>query len=124
MAVAAQDLVGAAMGAPPASPGFSWHDEPAVGELFSRHRMTAVAAGGHEPVFEAASPEAYLDAERELHPLAVTGFQLLQQKGQTEQAHERLLQVLNEHNEDSHAFRSTSRTWCSSHDETDTQSQP
>ncbi len=109
MAAAAQDLVRAAMGAPPASPGFSWHDKSAVGELFSRHRMNTVVAGGHELVFEAASPEAYLDAERDSHPLAVTGFQLLQQKGQSEQAHERLLQVLIEHNEGSHAFRSTSR---------------
>lgn len=40
--------------------------------------------------------------------MAVTAFQVLQRMGQAEQAGERLLQVLIEHNEDAHSFRSTS----------------
>ncbi|MDP9183480.1 MAG: class I SAM-dependent methyltransferase [Actinomycetota bacterium] len=109
LAAAAQDLVRSAMGAPPAPPGFAWHDESAVGELFSRRGMSVAVAGRHELVFTAPSPSDYLDAERDNHPMAVAGFQLLQQLGQGEQGREHLLQVLIEHNEDPDNFRSTSR---------------
>ena len=109
MAAMAQDLVRAATGAPPAPPDFNWHDESAVSELFARHDLAAAVAGRHELVFTAPSPEAYLDAERESHPMAVTGFQVLQQLGQAESARERLIKVLTDHNEDAGDFRATSR---------------
>lgn len=109
LAAAAQDLVHAAMGAPAAPPGFPWHDEVAVSELFSRQGMAASVAGRHELVFTSSSPTACLDAELDSHPLAVAGFQLLQQMGQGEQGRARLLQVLREHNEDPQGFVSTSR---------------
>lgn len=109
LAVAAQDLVRAALGAPPAPPVFPWHEEPAVADVFRRHGMAAAASGHHEIVFTAPSPIAFLEAERESHPMAVTGFQVLQQVGLAEQAGEHLLQVLIEHNEDADSFRSTSR---------------
>ncbi|MDQ3709215.1 MAG: class I SAM-dependent methyltransferase [Actinomycetota bacterium] len=109
LAVAAQDLIRSAIGAPPAPAGFAWHDESALSELFSRRGMSVSAAGTHELAFTAPSPSAYLDAERDNHPLAVAGFQLLQQLGKGEQSREQLLQVVTDHNEDPDAFRSTSR---------------
>lgn len=109
LAAAMQDLVRSATGPPPAASRFSWHDESAVTEIFSRHGMSTVACGLHELVFEASSPAAYLDAELRTHPMAVAGFQLLQQMGKAEQAREQLLHVLIEHNEDPDSFRSTSR---------------
>ena len=107
-AAAAQDLVRAALGAPPAAPGFAWHDESAVSDLFRRHGMVAAVAGRHELVFTAPSARAYLDDTRDNHPLAVTGFEVLKQRGQADQATERLLGILDEHNEDAGGFRSTS----------------
>lgn len=41
--------------------------------------------------------------------MAVAGFQVLQQRGQAEEAHDRLVKVLTDHNEDPGSFRSTSR---------------
>ncbi len=104
---AARVLVDAA--APQAPAGFAWHDESAVSELFSRHGMSAAPSGHHELVFTATSPAAYLTDQLQNHPLAVQGFDVLTQKGQAEQARARLLQVLDEHNEDESGFRSTSR---------------
>lgn len=109
LAAAAQELVRTAMGAPPPPPGFPWHDAAAVTELFDRHGMSAAAAGQHELVFEDASPDAFLDAELQSHPLAVAGFEVLRRAGQAEEARERLLAVMNEHNEVSSSFRATSR---------------
>jgi hypothetical protein len=98
-----------ALGASPASPGFAWHDEPALEALFSRHGMNATVESVHELVFTAVSPHAYLEAERTNNPMAVTGFEVLQQRGQAGEAYDQLLKVLTEHNEDPQAFRSTSR---------------
>lgn len=107
-AAAAQDLVRAAMGAPSAEPGFPWHDEPAVSDLFSRHAMAAAVAGRHDVVFTAPSTRASLEDARDNHPLAVAAFRVLQQQGQAGQVEERLLEILDEHNEEAGSFRSTS----------------
>lgn len=109
LAAVAQELVRTAIGAPPPPPGFPWHEAAAVSELFNRHELSTTAAGRHELTFHDASPEAFLDAELQTHPLAVAGFEVLRRAGQAEQARERLLQVLQEHNEDSSSFRGTSR---------------
>lgn len=109
LAAAAQELVRTAMGVPPPSRGFPWHDEAAVTELFNRHGMSAAAAGQHELVFEDDSTDAFLDAELQTHPLAISGFEVLRRAGQAEEARERLLQVLNEHNQATGSFRATSR---------------
>ena len=109
LAVTAQDLVRAAMGAPPPPPGFPWHAEAAVSQLFDRHGMSASPAGQHELVFEDTSPDRFLDAELQNHPLAITGFEVLRRAGQAEEARERLLEVLSEHNQASSGFRATSR---------------
>ena len=109
LGAAAQELVGAAVGAPPASPRFAWHDESALKALFSRHGMVAARKGLHELVFTADSPQAYLEAERTSHPMAVSGFEVLRRRGRADEANDRLLKVLTEHNEDPRSFRSTSR---------------
>lgn len=108
-ATTAQELVRSAVAAPPPPPGFPWHQEAAVTELFDRHQMNVTAAEQHDLVFSAASPHVYLDAELESHPLAVMGFEALRRAGQAGEAREHLLQVLTEHNEDPNGFRSTSR---------------
>lgn len=105
----AQELVRTALGAPPPPPGFAWHDAAAVEPLFARHGMAASTHESRELAFTASSPADYLEAERISHPMAVAGFQLLEQLGQAKQAEERLLAVLTAHNEDPAAFRCTSR---------------
>ncbi len=105
----AQELVREALGAPPASPGFPWHDAAAVGALFSDHGLAVTEARREHLVFTAPSPEAYLDAESANHPLAIAAFALLRQRGQAEAGRARLLDVLRDGNEDAGAFRCTSR---------------
>jgi SAM-dependent methyltransferase len=110
MAVAAQEMVRTALGAPPPPPSpVAWHEEMSVGGLVASQGMTAALVGVHELVFTAPSPEAFLAAEQANHPLAIAGHQVLQAVGQADSARERLLQIVTEHNEDEHAFRSTSR---------------
>jgi SAM-dependent methyltransferase len=109
LASAAEELVRSAVGAPPAAPGFSWHDGTEVQALFSRHGMETSVQGPHELVTTAASPEAYLEAEMANHPMAVAADGVFRARGVSEEARRRLLDVLREHNEDEDAFRSTSR---------------
>lgn len=109
LASTAEELVRSAVGAPPATPGFAWHDDSSLRALFSRHGMQVVVQGPHELVISARSPEEFLEAEMANHPLAVAGSAVLRQRGVLEEAGERLLGVLRDHNEDEDAFRSTSR---------------
>lgn len=109
LAAAAEELVRAALDAPPAEPGFAWHDEPSLRALFARHGMVTELSGPYELVVTAASPEEFLDAEMANHPLAIASNQLLSERGLSDAAHERLLEVVRDHNEDRDAFRSTSR---------------
>lgn len=78
-------------------------------ELFARHGMNAAVEGVHELVVTATSPKAHLDSERGSHPMAVATFEVLEQSGQVDEGYDRMLKVLTDHNEDPHAFRSTSR---------------
>ena len=41
--------------------------------------------------------------------MAVAGFEVLHQRGKADEAHDRLVTVLKDHNEDPQGFRSTSR---------------
>ena len=109
LAATFQMLVRESMGAPPAAPGFAWYDESALKALFSRHGLNAAVDSLHELVFTAPSPEAYLEGEAKSHPMAVAGFEVLHQRGKGDEAHDRLVQVLKDHNEDPQGFRSTSR---------------
>lgn len=109
LASTAGELVRSAIGAPAPAPGFAWHDGQSVEALFSRHGMNASVSGPHDLVVTDVSPEAFLEAERTNHPLSIAGDEVLRSRGASEEARERLLQVLREHNEDADAFRSTSR---------------
>ena len=105
---AAMDLVRRALGAPVPPTPFAWHEQTSLSPLFAVHTMT-ITFEEHELAFTAASPAAYLEAERTSHPMAIAGFEVLDRVGQAELAHERLLRILEEGNEDAMAFRSTSR---------------
>lgn len=110
MSAAAQEMVRAALGAPPPPPSaVSWHDEASVAALVAAQGMTAELLGVHELVFTAPSPEEFLAAEQANHPLAIAGQQVLQAVGRADAARERLLQIVTEQNEDEQGFRSTSR---------------
>jgi len=104
----AMDLVRSALGAPVPPAPFPWHEETALVPLFGAHGMT-IKVERHELAFTAASPAAYLEAERTSHPMAIAGFEMLERVGQAEPARQRLLRILEEGNEDTTAFRSTSR---------------
>lgn len=108
-AATAQELVREARGAPPASPGFPWHDVAAVADVFLTHGLSATVGRQEELVFTAPSPEDYLEVESANHPMAIAAFDLLQQRGQADAARARLLQVLRDNNEDTEGFRCTSR---------------
>ena len=45
LASTAQELVRSALGAPPAPPGFAWHDESSLGALFAGHGMKVEVQG-------------------------------------------------------------------------------
>lgn len=109
LASAAEAQLRSAVGAPPAAPGFPWHDEWEVQELFSRHCMETAVQGPHQLVISAVSPEAYLDAEMANHPMAVAADEVFREHGVSEKAREHLLGTLRDHNEDEDAFRSTSQ---------------
>lgn len=108
MNAAAQEAVAHALGAPPAAPGFPWHDEDAVNSLLSPHGF-ACTLTEHSLAFTASSPRAFLDSESSTHPLAVAGFQILTKFGLADQTRAQLLDILDEANEDPDGFRSTSR---------------
>jgi SAM-dependent methyltransferase len=103
----AMDLVRTALGAPAPPAPFAWHEQTALAGLFAAHDMT-IAIEQHAIVFTDVSPAAYLEAERTSHPLAVAGFEVLERAGHADLASERLLQILQDGNEDPAAFRSTS----------------
>ena len=104
---AAMELVRSAVGAPPPLPAYEWHDEHTLEASFAAHGMT-VTLSRHDLAFTDISPAAYLCAERTNHPIAIAGFDVLERTGQAEAAHEILLRILEEGNEDPNAFRVTS----------------
>ena len=70
--------------------------------------------GPHELVMSATSPEAFLEAEMANHPLAVAGSDVLRRCRVFKEARERLLRVVEDHNEDDAAFAARAVTWSSS----------
>jgi SAM-dependent methyltransferase len=87
---------------------FPWHDPDAVGDLAARHGATVSAADG-EVAFTAESPEAYLAATEEHHPMSVAMRPLIERGGGGEAIREQALAILREGNEDPAGFRATSR---------------
>jgi SAM-dependent methyltransferase len=100
LAAAAGEMVRSAVGAPKSAP-FPWHDSSAVSGLVARHR--------HDLVFTGRSPQAFLDAELASHPLAIAGFEVLEQRGLADEARDRLLKIVTEANEGTEGFHCTSQ---------------
>lgn len=109
LSAAAQDLVRTALGAGSPPPGFAWHDDTAVAQLFSDHAMEVEHHARHPLAFTASSPEVYLDTELSNHPLAIAAFEVLRDRGVDKVGRDRLLQVVKAENEDPREFRSTAQ---------------
>ena len=94
--------VAAATGRRP--PHFAWHDADAVGRLAAGHRAHLQI---HEAqlCITAASPEAYLEANEQQHPVSIAGRPVLERAGTYNQARSEALGILREGNEDPQAFR-------------------
>jgi ubiquinone/menaquinone biosynthesis C-methylase UbiE len=110
MTATIQRTITAALGAPPPTPGFAWHDAEAVGALLAPHGLV-VAATDHRLTFEAASAEAYFD-QGEQHPMAVSGTAMLEAAGRADVKQvlrARALEILRRGNEDPDGFRISSR---------------
>lgn len=86
---------------------FPWHDSEAIGELAARHGASLCI---HEGVLtiEAESPEAYLAANEQLHPMSVASRPVLERAGMYAGVREQALAALHHGNEDPEAFRVSS----------------
>ena len=107
MNAAAGKAVREAVGAPPTMQPFPWHHLDALEGLFDPYGFE-VEVERHSLVFSAPSPEGYLEAEGQNHPVAITGFQVLEGLGRADEVRQRLLEILQEGNEDPNSFRATS----------------
>jgi hypothetical protein len=86
------------------SPRFAWHDAQAVGDLAARNGAEVRFHDGELPIL-AESPEKYLTAAEQLHPISLAWRPALEQAGTVEAVREEAPAVLREGNEDPSAFR-------------------
>jgi SAM-dependent methyltransferase len=100
------DTVRQALRTPAGPAPFAWHDQAALADLFGPHGFR-VSVAQHSLAFTASSPQAYLDRTERAHPLAVAGNAVLDKVGQREALRSRLLERLEEINEDRAAFRAS-----------------
>jgi SAM-dependent methyltransferase len=94
--------VAAATGRRP--PRFAWHDADAICGLAARHRAHVQIHEG-QLCITGASPEAYLEANEQQHPVIVAGRSALERAGTYSHARNEALRILREGNEDPQAFR-------------------
>jgi SAM-dependent methyltransferase len=106
MAGVAGEAVREAVGAPAGPPGFAWHEPHALAKLFAPHGL-AVSVERHSLVITASSAREYLDRGTRTHPMAVTGLGLLERFGRADTVRARMLDVLENANEDPATFRVT-----------------
>jgi hypothetical protein len=104
---AAGEAVRQAMGAPPSPAPFAWHDPDALSALLEPHGFSVEVTHHHLSV-AGPSPVAYFDAESRNHPMILAALAALD-RGQSEALRHRVLQILEEGNEDPAAFQVTSR---------------
>ena len=97
--------VAAATGRRP--PRFAWHDAEAVGRLAMRYRAQVQIHEG-QLCITAASPEAYIEANEQQHPVIVAGRPALERAGTYSQVRNEALGILRQGNEDPQAFRVSS----------------
>jgi SAM-dependent methyltransferase len=73
-------------------PRFAWHDADAVGGLAARHRAQVQIHEGQLRI-TAASPEAYLEANEQQHPVSVAGQPALERAGTYSQVRNEALRI-------------------------------
>jgi SAM-dependent methyltransferase len=83
---------------------FPWHDSTAVGELAARHGVTVRIHEGQLRI-RAESPEAYLAANEQTHPMSIAGRAVLERAGTYFEVRENALAILRDANEDPDAFQ-------------------
>jgi SAM-dependent methyltransferase len=88
-------------------PRFAWHDADAICRLAARHRAHVHIHEGQLPII-GASPEAYLEANEQQHPVIVAGRSALERAGTYTHVRNEALRILREGNEDPQAFRVSS----------------
>jgi len=109
MGQVAGEAVRDALGGQPEPPRYPWHDSAGVAALAEPHG-THVVTAEHTLAFTAESPQAFVDAEGEQHPVALAGLRTIRERGGDPEAlRRRLVAVLTDGNEDPTAFRATSR---------------
>ena len=88
-------------------PRFAWHDTDAIRRLAARHRTDVQIHDGQLRI-TGASPEAYLQANEQQHPVIVAGRSALERAGTYSQVRNEALRILREGNQDPQAFRVSS----------------
>ncbi len=103
-----RETVNRALGTPPAPPPFAWHERGALEGLFAPHSFDVSL---EEKTIEFTGPSAaeYLDGELANHPMALAGVSVLEPRGELEPLRARMLETLEQANEDPDGFRVTSR---------------
>jgi SAM-dependent methyltransferase len=102
------DLVAGVRDEVPSSVPFAWHDPEALRELLAPHGFS-IATHDHALAFTGASPEEYADLQIAHHPAWVEARELLEPSGRWEGSRSALIELLAGVNEDTDAFRMTSR---------------
>ena len=103
----AAETVRRAVGAPPEPPPFAWHDLESLCALLAPHGFR-VALEEQSLAFTGPSAREFFDQESN-HPLAIAGRAVLEKLGQAETLQDRMLEILENGNEDRDGFRVTSR---------------
>jgi ubiquinone/menaquinone biosynthesis C-methylase UbiE len=102
------ETVADAMGQPPPTARFAWHERAALEELFSPHDRT-VSLTEHTISFRAPSAREFVEREADHHPLAVAARPALEKAGRADALRADLIRLYEEASEDPSGFRITSR---------------
>ncbi|MEP6660063.1 MAG: class I SAM-dependent methyltransferase [Acidimicrobiales bacterium] len=95
-----------ALGAPAGPEPFAWHDLGSLSALFTPYGFR-VALDEHRLAFTAPSAREFLEQETRDHPLTVSSLAKLEPMGQGAALRERMLEILQNGNEDPDGFRVT-----------------
>ncbi len=104
----AAETVRQAVGAPAGPQPFPWHDLDSLSALLRPYGFR-VAVEEQRLAFTASSARDYLDQESRDHPLAVAGRTMLERMGKADELYDRMLEILENSNEDPDRFCVTSR---------------
>ena len=90
-------------------PRFPWHEYEAVRATAAQHGASMRFADEGEITFRSESPESYLAAQEEHHPLSIAARGLLSQAGSYDAVRAEMLKALKHGNESARGFAATSR---------------